>query len=565
MRRLLFVLLLVLAGTPNVQADESATAAGVTEPGRSLDRALDVILDMRGRDSQERTLFFLVDPTASLQTAAFADRLTAAFTRNADRMGTTTIGVARTGAKKGVALKPTADLGAVLQTVTDVLAKPDASFQNVYADLRRVAGALSGKSGARELVLVTLENGDAEDDLEATVAALRRAKIRLHVIAREALLADSYYSSHASTATKPPRGTRLTGGDGAFEQIPWGWIFQKVQGNEVAPAGFAFYGLSRLARATEGRVFLYSTPDSAHQCAFYDGCPFCTNDHTPPGESYQTHRVKATAPITDSRKHAYAAAAGDPFFRATLKLWGQASKQGLVRSKPSVKLAGGSLKLEQRRSAAWLPLTTSLSFKRNANRADKAVKACSQLITSFEADIERARSSRGLPRFEAQAEYTRVMLHLTRLNLMAYSAWCKEAGPTMIGKIDRPIEPPERPWYGSDMTPVGIGYSNMCLCHGVAPFQQVHLPGGEAFKLAIRSFGKVFAEFTSRYDHGPFGIAIRRAGIARFYPTFRGKTTTPPPREKPSSSSDSTTTTTGRPSRGPGGGSSGGGGATTGG
>jgi len=565
MYRLSILLLLVLLSAPNALAEESATAAGVTEPGRSLDRALDVVLNMRGREEEKRTLVFLVDPTASLQSAAFGDKLAAALTRNAAHLGKTKIGVARTGAKKGVALKPTDDREAVLESVKGILTKPASTFQNVYADVRRAAAAMGGKSTARELVLVTLENGDAEDDLEGTVAALRRAKIRLHVIASEAYLADSYYSSHASTAVRPPKGAKLTGGDSAFEQMPWGWLFQRVNGNEVAPAGFALYGLSRLAHATHGNVFLYSTANSAHQCAVYDGCPFCTNDHTPVGESYQSHRVNATAPITDTRKRAYAAAARDPYFRATLKVWGQASKERLLRSKPSVRLAGGSLKLEPRKSGAWLAITSSLSFKRNALRADKAVKVCTQLITSFEADLKRADGRDGLPRFKAQAEYTRLMLHLARLNLIGFSAWCQEAGPSMIGKIDRSIEPPEKPWHGADMTPVSIGYSNMCLCHGVEPFEHVHLPGGEAYQLALRSFGQVFNAFTSHYDHSPFGVAARRAGIARFYPTFRGKVTTPPPRLKPSSSSDKTTTETGRPSRGPAGGTGGGGGATTGG
>ena len=53
----------------------------------------------------------------------------------------------------------------------------------------------SGKSGSREIVLVTLENGDAEDDVEATVAALGRAGVKLSVIAREAFLANIQFQT----------------------------------------------------------------------------------------------------------------------------------------------------------------------------------------------------------------------------------------------------------------------------------------------------------------------------------------------------------------------------------
>ena len=42
-------------------------------------------------------------------------------------------------------------------------------------------GLLSGSPGRKDLVLVTLENGDAEDDVEATVAALRRTGVRSRI------------------------------------------------------------------------------------------------------------------------------------------------------------------------------------------------------------------------------------------------------------------------------------------------------------------------------------------------------------------------------------------------
>src|SRR5437763_192552 len=87
-----------------------------------------------------------------------------------------------------------------------------------FAPARAVAQSLAGKPGSHEVLLVTLENGDVEDDLEATVTALRHAHVRTFVLAHEAFLSDSYATSHYAPA--PPKGTTWSGEDGAFAEVP---------------------------------------------------------------------------------------------------------------------------------------------------------------------------------------------------------------------------------------------------------------------------------------------------------------------------------------------------------
>ncbi len=74
------------------------------------------------------------------------------------------------------------------------------------------------------MLLATLENGDAEDDLEATAARLAGTKTKLFVLASEAYVADCYWAQR--TYQDHPRETQLTGGDSAAIDMPWGWLFQ---------------------------------------------------------------------------------------------------------------------------------------------------------------------------------------------------------------------------------------------------------------------------------------------------------------------------------------------------
>ncbi len=569
-RLALLVALAVLAAAPPATsaAGEPKTAADVTEPGRRMERALDVILDARGRVDGPRTLLFVIDASASLKGSGFADKLEAAIERNAPRLGATSIGIAGVGerARKGIA--PTADLRAVAAGVRDLMAGARNALANVYADVREGAGALCGKPGAHELALVTLENGDAEDDVEATAAALARAKARAFVVAREAFLSDSYWQSRI-TGKAPPKGTSLTGGDAAFTDVPWGWIFQGTNGNEVASSGFATWGLTRLASATGGRVFLVTDgATGGHQCTHLGTCEFCTlNDHQPPDEVTQSGRVKALAPLAESRDDVLAAAAKDPGFRAMLSAWKAAAKEGLVRSRPSVELSGSTLVPQKRTLGAVAELYgTGVSLSHAAMGAKRAEEAATRILADLDADLARSKDGEGVPRWRASAEYVRAMLHLTRLNLVQLQGWASEAGPAIMGK--KPFEPvpPETAPVAEGLHVVGFSCMNMVLCHGVRPFREMRLPGGDGLRAAFDALERAADGYTARYAGTPFLIAFRRSGIAKFVVLVQGKPLPPPERRPPGTQGEPPPATpSDRPVRDPGSGTSEGGAPTTGG
>lgn len=550
---LLLLLAVAAAPGPARGADEpTTTAADVTEPGRKLDRALDIVVDGSTRaPAGPRTLAVLVDPTPSLKAAGFSERFAAALERHAGKLDATEWVVARVGAKDAVVLAATSDRRAAAKAVADALTSPRNEPRNVYADLRTVAAALGGRAGAREAVLVTLENGDAEDDLEGTVAALRRARVRTYVLAAEAFLSDSYFASHAGTA--PPRGTTWTGGDAAFHEVPWGWLFHIASPNEEASSGFPPYGLARVAAATDGRVFLVQAGEGGkHVCATYAECLFCVaGDHAPAAEVTVWARLRSVAPLALPRDEVIAAAGKDPAYRAVHAAWRKAAEAGLVRSRPSLEISGAAARPARAPQGAWAPLTgLGLSFSGYATRASRALEANERIRAELEADLGRLREGEGSPRWRAVAELVRYLLLVTRVNLTQYVAWCQDAGPASVGKKDRALVAPEVAMFDDAKRFVGVGYGNWSLCHGARPFRELHLPGGPALRVALDDLDRAFVELQSRHAGTPFATAARRAALARFSPTVQGKVLPLPPRKPTGKEGEEESTSSERPSRG---------------
>ena len=114
-----------------------------------------------------------------------------------------------------------------------------------------------------------------------------------------------------------------------------------------------------------------------------------------------------------------------------------------------------------------------------------------------------------------------VLLQITRVNLLMFAAWCREDAQSLFDKNAQPL-PPEVNSVNPERRPHGVGYTNLCLCHGVRPFFDVELPGGAALRPELEKLDALFLAFQLRYGKSQFGYALRRNGLARFYPTFPG-------------------------------------------
>ena len=102
-------LLALMTASVHVQAEESATAASVTERTRNLDRSLNLVL---GKD--KATVVLLVDATPSLKTAGFERAVDQALRRNAGKFGR--VGVAFVGEKDKPHLSPAPKRAEIMST-----------------------------------------------------------------------------------------------------------------------------------------------------------------------------------------------------------------------------------------------------------------------------------------------------------------------------------------------------------------------------------------------------------------------------------------------------------------
>ena len=71
--------------------------------------------------------------------------------------------------------------------------------------------------------------------------------------------------------------------------------------------------------------------------------------------------------------------------------------------------------------------------------------------------------------------------------LLLFAAFCRDVAPALSGRRAADHEPPEIPYYRDDVRFTGVGFTNLSLCHGVAPFLEIYLPGGEPVREALRS------------------------------------------------------------------------------
>lgn len=515
MRIAALALSLAALALPAPAQQPPTTAADVTEDWRGLARVFDRVIPPEDAASSEpRTLILLVDPTAALAATGFADALAAALERHAAYLGRVKIGVARTGQEKPL-LAPSEDTGAILAAVRAAFASPSEKIQDVYSGVRDAALSMASRAGEHALLLATLDNGDAEDDLEGTIGRLAGTKTKAFVLASESYLADSYWA--ANVYQEHPKDTQLAGGDSAVIDVPWGWLFQLSSANEMTPSGFACYGLNRIAAGSGGRVWVYAPANAgAHSCAIWGTCLFCNEDHAPQSELYNRALIAPLAPSVAARGEVLNQLGDDPAYKAVLNAWRSALSAGLVRG--SVPRAGHSTSVDSN-AAGRGTLLLSGPLERNADRAENVLRECEKILATLDSELARTDPAKSNPRARAIAEFTRLMLAVTRTNLVGYVGWCKEIAPRWFDKDPAPILPPELAPLVGDARNVTIGWTNRSLCHGAKPFLETELAGGERMAKELAALETLIARFEERYTHTPYVTALHRQGIATFHQT----------------------------------------------
>ncbi|MEN8151081.1 MAG: hypothetical protein ABFS86_14775 [Planctomycetota bacterium] len=555
------VVFLLLAALP-AAAEELTNAAEVTERNRPLDRILDLTVQPRDGPGG-RHLVVVIDPTASLVKAGFAPAFRAALMRHRERLVGTAISIHD---MDGIRLAPTFDLDRVGHVVAEVTEKPLTTIQNVYAALRRAGGLLAERPGKREILLVTLENGDAEDDLNRTVSLLVKSGVKVNVIGREAYLSDTYWLRRPEEWHPE---LMMHGGESAFPELPWSFRLQLGIANEAVSSGFGIFGLTRTVAATGGKIYLYY-PASARisRCGpLYSTCHVCLNQHLDCGEIYQMHVLRALAPMVGPRADVGRHAATDPYFQAAISAWSAAANKGVMEFKPTIGFTGDGLRARGVDEGKRFVLGDTAAYDAQAARAEKAAAACGAILSALGKAIHRADASGGEARYRAMAGYIRVMLEVTRFNCLHFSAFCREVAPVQEREAAREPKPPEIPVLRPDFLYYRIAWRNLSLCHGVGPLVEYRFPGGDRLSREMARLDRVFSEYVQRYRYSPFAQAVRRQCLATYYVVGKQQAGIPPPRWAPKGGGGTTSPGPGpqRPARGAPSGGGTGGGATTGG
>lgn len=552
--------LLFVAATAVAQAPR--TAAAVTEPGRTLQRPLAMWLGGAGGEAVERTLLLVLDADKALADAGFADAFAAAVAASGKELAATALGLAIVGERGAPAVAPTREHAAVVAAVRQRLAQASGGPQNLFASLREHAATLAQGAGERRALLVSLANGDLEDQVEKTADQLARARVRVDVLTVEAALADTYWAEREFEAKQ--LGGLMVGGDAAVIDVPWDFTLQWAAANAITPAGHATWALSHLAASTQGRVFLHAGPGGgAHECQQVFYCRFCDGDHRPVGESWNATLVAQYAPLALARDQVARELGADPAFAAVLEAWEAAAKAGLVGASPALEAQGGAVRPARRRVGRDLRLFGSYGSSSAVRGAEQAAKAAAQLRDRLTARLDDL-GEQGSPRSRVIGRYTAVMLQVTRVNLLAYVAWSAEIP---LRTAQDGLLPPEQPLVAEPQRAIGVGLSPMGLCHGVRPFLELDLPGGEPLREELRRLDAMFTGFMHRHGRSPFGTALRSANLALFHPTYPGIAKGPAPKRRRGVVDDAKPVTPVRPDRrGSGAGGAGGaGGPTTGG
>lgn len=426
------------------------------------------------------------------------------------------------------------------------LEKVGAAFQNLEADegVHCVTAQLreAAKLGPKIIVLFTQANADAEDDLEATIAILKQAKITVFTVACESAYSDSwwdgtlkgYYWLFDPKEFKKIKYS-LRGAETPYQEFPWGlphryWVDPTL----TVPSGWQSYALTRIAAATGGRSCIVNArkPGPPHCGRYWWGCPMCRGGHKTCGAVYDEVKLDLTAPFTGSREEYLSMCWKDPLYRAYTEVWEELYKKALVASPPPLLVKNGRYVEADRpamfRAEPWLAGRTPgvrysgiamwMSWTKRAEGARAASKGFDDAATKLEDAIEKFGPSSSL-RFRATADALLVHLRILSCQEDQFDAFC-----TTMDKLTRIREKLlEKDSISCNLltTYAIVEFSAYrirhfyFLCHGGASLKKIQFLGDPKKLHAALDLADKMIE---RHRGTPWEMVIRHAGIAVFEP-----------------------------------------------
>jgi len=428
----------------------------------------------------------------------------------------------------GLVLKPSEDLAAVSRAIQTLAgSKPDDRIKNCLANLRTAAKvAAATGSPKRVVVLFTQENGDNEDDLEATVRTFKSSGVLFFAIAGEAVYADPYWESvienssyHSTSEADKFRKLKfqLRGPECGYVEFPYGWPLQFQDPAYTVPSGFGTYGLNRLATLTGGKYFLYNIDRSSGTFCQRYGCPLCSGRHKECGGAYDVTKLRMTGPDIGSRDQIRDRLSRERLFLALLGTWERLNRSGLLRGAPRLKATGGRLVEAKASGTSGSPFTFGADWKTNRGQAMRTAAELDRIVAEF-AQVLADEGSRGDKRVLATADAFHLHLRVLRWNLVQLALFCEEMDRAARQK--RPAG--ENPFSGAvfdDCTGCrsgSYGIRPVYLCHGGAALKDVRLLGGEAEEKDKRELLDLADRVIEKHRGTPWEVLVRRAALLIF-------------------------------------------------
>ncbi len=473
----------------------------------------------------------------------------------------TTHAVMAFGEKPSLVLKSTEDVGAVataIRALADFM--PDDKLKNCLLNVREAAKLAASASGPSRkfVVLYTQENGDNEDDLEATLLLLKRQGVTLLPVAPEAIYSDPFWDSFMTGTSRFGRDLdpeqyrrlpfQLRGPDCAFLEFPYGWPYVWYDPSYIVPSGFGYYGLDRLATHTGGKYFMYNAErGSGTFCEGYPthGCHTCAGRHMACGASFDMTKLLVTAPDVGSRAEVLGHYSSEPLFLAIQASWERLAREGILRGSPQLDVRGASLvENKSNRGSRNRSVRTGNwdTIRRDALRDADEVARLSAELQEAEKQLETKADRRALATMDALLVHYRMLVQTFK----QLAAFCEEG--ERITKLKRPSPPGFATSQLDDYIgkPVdGFTWYNLYLCHGGEAMKSVKLLGDLKELHATLDFAD---KMIDKHRGTPWEVLMRRAYLPVFSLRLSPGSLTRPRVE--SSGQNTATTRPARPKRG---------------
>lgn len=491
------------------------------------------------RTAKMETIVWLVDNTVEMvnleQHGKLADAIAEHF--NKPTKAHVSHAIVLIDKKLQLVQKPTSDVDAVCGALRGVATQPESAIRDTMGAIRGCASYFGKRSGNKHMVLFTIENSDTERELEATVNALKRARMRLYVLSREGIYSDPYWARRAYEAKKHAP-ILLKGTEAPMQEYPHTWLWHYDDPHASAPAGFGIYGLNRLVCESGGAYYVYDpviSPSTGGNCRAL----------------YHTFRLKLYEPAAVSRaKYGYMLSRHRGW-HTIRQAWTEAYKMGIVGSLPpelgGSKEAGGSN--QATRNGYSLSVST---LSRMASRAQKDREELQGWIQRL---AKSGRSSRKTPhdrRATATADNLRFSLMVARFNLLQLIAFAdyveKVKGGQPLSALEAPIIPP-----GTSQNDLAISYYNRTFCQdGRRAMEETRWLGGKQADREMKQLVSTLDKLQAEHSGTPYEVVLERNAVVifRLYKIYRGTArTVPRPRQRESSDQEKPVTTTQGPSR----------------